>query len=267
MINKDHLVLKTITNGYAFSKVDSSLLADIDDLKNSTWENTAESTDVTGNFGVLIGSFDKSKGASFSGTSATIVDGLLALQTGSQIEIGEQLIPNHMDYIEVSGEGTVTTAYKAEGTVGAEIKYLYKYESSSFNSVKYTQAAQADATHFAYDPATKVITLPTDVFKAGDIVVAQYDFKCEAKRLTNVANKFPGVVRLELNAIFTDICTGLDYLGKIIFPNAKADGNFSFETGDEPAVHNFSFKAMQDKCSGINGIIWDYFVYDASDIK
>ena len=152
MINKDHLVLKTITNGYAFSKVDSSLLADIDDLKNSTWENTTESTDVTGNFGALIGSFDKGKGASFSGTSATIVDGLLALQTGSSVEIGEQLIPNHMDYIELANGEKAITAYTAEGTIGSEVKYLYKYESNSFNSVKYTQAEAADATHFAYDP-------------------------------------------------------------------------------------------------------------------
>ena len=267
MIKQDRFVFKEFTDINILSKKDSSLLANLDDLKSVTWENSMETSNATGAGGVVIASYDKNKASTISGSNATITDGLLALQTGGEVTNSVQLIPNHMDYIQLDSETEAKTEFVAVGAEGAEIKYLYKYESNSFNSEKYTQDAEADASHFAYDPVTKVITLPVDVFKAGDVVVAQYDFKCEAKHLSNETDKFPTAVRVEANALFTNLCTGEDYLGKVVYPNAKADGNFSIETGDEPAVHNFSFSAMQDRCSGTKAILWDYFIYDTADAK
>lgn len=268
MITQDRFVFKEFTDINVFSKLDYSLLANLDDLKSVTWDNTMDTTTATGAGGVAIATYDKNKASSISGSSATIVDGLLALQTGSEVTNTIQLITNHMDYIEITDVTKCTTTFKAVGTIGAEIKYLYRYESNAFNSIKYTQADVADATHFAYDPETQEITLPTDLealFKVGDVVVAQYDFKCVAKHLANETNKFPTAVRVEGNALFTNVCTGQDYYGKVVYPNAKADGNFSLESGDNPGVHNFKFNALQDKCSGTKSLLWDYFIYDTND--
>jgi hypothetical protein len=44
-------------------------------------------------------------------------------------------------------------------------------------------------------------------------------------------------------------------------PNAKIDGTFNIEVGDEPAAHNFVAEAMTDVCS-TEKTMWEWYIVE-----
>ena len=233
----------------------------LDQLQNTTWSNGVETVDLTGANGVIIASYDRNKTSSISGTNALICGGLLASQVGTDVISGEQTIENYLEYVTLTSADTVATKFAATGTTGAEIKAIYKYDGTPVR-MEATQGDTAGADTYAYNPSTKELTLPTNMFKAGDQLVIQYNYTVQdAQLIVNSTDNFAGNHRVEAICTYQDMCTKKEIIGKIIFPVAKVDGNFDIEGGDTPAVHNFGFKAIADVCS-VNKELWKEFIYE-----
>lgn len=250
----------------SIDKTNGLLIGTLEDITNATMENGSEVVYATGKNGVNLASFDRNKTSRISGTNATITDGLLAVQLGSEVTIGDQEIPNYLDLIILSDGAKAKLTYAPVGAAGAEIIGLYRYnEGGIVLSEVFSQAAEASATEFAFDPATKEITLPTDAFKAGESIVVQYNYQVkEVKSLVNRSDAFAKTVRVEVECYVRNICDGKDYECLIVYPSAKADGNFSIEFGDTPATHAFAFDAMVDYCSP-NKELFQIYIFDNSD--
>lgn len=238
-----------------------------DDLQEGEMTNEQETVYATGKNGVKIGSADRNKASRFTATNGAIVDGILAAQVGSEVETGKYVVPNYIDAIRATADGTAVTTYVAKGTTGAEIKYIYKKNVDGTLGDAYTIGATASATEFAYAPATKTITLPTDVFNEGDEVIAIYDIEVEnAKKITNSEDKFSKTGKVVFDIFAKDICSEKSYYGKIVYPKGKASGNFSLAFGNEPSTQNLEIEALSGGCTGGTSVLWDMYIFDGEDI-
>ena len=130
----------------------------------------------------------------------------------------------------------------------------------------YTQAASASATEFAYAPATKTITLPTDVFEANDEVVVDYNPKFKTyNRIENSSEKFALTVKAIIDAWFTDLCTGADVPLQVVMEKAKVSGEIDLSLGDQAAVQNISIEALSTACD-TEKTLWKMYDYNMAEI-
>ena len=116
----------------------------------------------------LVG-FDTNKVSTIEAENGSIDIGYLETQTGgtlTKVENGTGVL--FTETLTATG-GKVTTSHKASGVAGNEIGYVYPLDETSdpdrMNA--YVQGASASTTEFAYNPATKEITLPTGKFEDG----------------------------------------------------------------------------------------------------
>lgn len=239
-----------------------------DDLQEAEMNVDSETIYAEGKNGTRIGATDRNKTSTFTATNGTVVDGALAVQVGSEVEKGVQTINNYMDIMTTADGTTATTEFFAVGATGAEIAYIYKKNSDGSLGDKYPIAATASATAFAYDPATRAITLPTGVFAAGDELVAFYDTKAKVgKRVVNENNKFSKTGKAIFDIFVKDICTDKSYHAKITYYKAKMSGTFSLTFGSDFSTHNIEIEALSGGCAkGASTVLWDMVIYDEEDV-
>lgn len=240
----------------------------VDDLQSAEMTNEQETVYATGKNGVRIGSADRNKASRITATNGAIVDGVMAMQVGSEVELGKVTVPNHFVELETSDGTSVELVLKPMGAVGNEIPYIYKRNSDGTIGKSFAIGATASATTFKYDAATHKITLPTGAFQAGETVYMFYDIEAEnAKKITNSENKFSSTGMLIADIFAKDICTEKSYYGKIIYPKAKASGNFTLSFGDDPSVQDMEFEALSGGCgSSSTKKLWDFIVFDEDDV-
>jgi hypothetical protein len=192
----------------------------------------------------------------------------MAMQVGSEVEIGTITVPKHFVSVETADGTSVELTLKPIGTVGAELPYIYKRNSDGTIGESYPIAAAASATAFKYDPATKKITLPTGKFTAGETVYMFYDIEVKnAKKISNDEDKFSATGMLVADIFAKDICTEKSYYGKIIYPKAKASGNFTLSFGDDPSVQDMEFEALSGGCgTSATKRLWDFIIFDDEEV-
>lgn len=262
-VNAKRWLVQTFDDIMYFDGADDSLSFRMTDLQDVTWTNEQETYYALGLNGARIGSADRNKYSRLTVNNGAVVDGVIAAQTGSEWENGPIVMENYLDDLETANGTSVTLTYKPQGVAGAEVKYIYACGSDGVASAKYTQGTTASATEFSY--ADGVITLPTDVFAAGDKVVAEYDIKItDGKKLTNMTNKFSSRGRMQASAWVQDPCSSKSYPARLIFDNAKVSGNFNITTGSDFAAQNVEFESMQS-CSSAK--LWDFIVFDEEDVE
>lgn len=264
-ITSKRWLLQLIDDVSYFDNTDDSLTFRMTDLQNTTFTNEQETYYATGLNGARIGSADRNKYSRLTVNNGSVVDGVIAAQTGSEWVQGTIVFDDYLEELVTANGTSVTVTHKPVGDVGSEIKYVYATGTDGVASTKYTQNTAASPTEFSYEASTGVITLPTGVFKAGDTVVVQYNISIEnAKTLTNMTNKFSSRGKMIANAWVQDPCTSKSYPAKIVFDNAKVSGNFELTTGDDFTAQNVEFESMQS-CSSAK--LWDFIVFDEEDIE
>ncbi len=101
----------------------------LEDLTDFSLDATQEESNIVGRNGRILGKKKKNKAVSGSGTSGLIFPGLFRTQTGGDIRHGSTKIKK-AETKTVTGKGsTVTTDYKAVGTVGKEIGLIQLFTS------------------------------------------------------------------------------------------------------------------------------------------
>ena len=252
--------LETIT---AFDITTGAYLFTLDELQNATIAQSQEKTDITGKQGRKLATLKRNKAVTISGTNGIVSHGLLELQTGANFE-NKATEVMWTDYITVpTTVADAATAYKAIGTSGAEIIALYKKNSDGTLGTQLTQAAEAAAGKFAYNPSTKKLTFhESDNITAGTELVAYYKRKITADTLADLSDKYSGKCVLYIDALAEDRCANV-YRLQIHVPKADFDGEFSLEIGDNQTVHEFNADALGGAC-GAGTVFFNYTLFGAN---
>lgn len=264
-IDFDKIILDTIDTVTAYDKADGSILLMLDQLKDGTIEQTSETVYGTGKAGVRLSALDRNKGAKFSCNNGYVIASAISAQVGADIEdasVTSSFAVPHIQFVKVTSAMDVVLEYDVVGELGKEIPFIYKSNSDNTQGEKFPIAAEASATAFSFDPATKTITLPTGVFAKDDIIIVPYDRKAfVAKKLVNNGDKFSKTARIVLDITGREVCDQSKVYHVIMeYGNAKIDGNFTLTLGNEPAVQAFSAEAMQDICSTDSKKLWTMYI-------
>jgi len=259
-------IIKSVDRMTFYDLVDGSIMATINQLNSASINQTQETVWYQGKQGVKLAGFDRNKGVEVTAQNGYIDLATMSLQSGSEINVFDGatkfIEAPYLDEIVTDDGVSAETAYEAYAAVaGAEIEYIYKIHGSSIaGSTKYTQAAAVDATHFAYDPVTKTITLPTGVFDAGDVVLAQYKYKATGTSIDSDTEHFSKSAKVVIDITCSDICTDALSHAQFIIPKGKIDGNFGVQMGDNPAIHNVQINCTPSVCFGASKQLFTYQV-------
>ena len=249
----DKIIIDSIDLVSAFDKADGSLKFLFDQVQDGTITNGAEIVYQTGKSGMRIAAIDRNKTSTFTCNNGYVIVSAYASQLGSEVVnagSGAPIVVPTVEFIRVGAEGTtITLSATPSGPEGAEIPFIYKANKDKTQGKKFAIAGEASKSEFSLAGTT--ITLPTDVFAEGDIVIVPYDAEVTVgKKIVNSGDNFSDTVRLVIDCTCRDVCNNsVVYHGTFVFGNAKIDGNFDIAFGDTPTVHAFSAEAMADICS------------------
>lgn len=249
--------LETI-NG--FDPVTGAYLFTLDELQNTTIQNSQETQDITGKGGRLLNQLKRNKSVTITGSNGMVSGGLLEAQTGSDFASKTTKVL-WKDFLTVD-DGAAATTYKAVGTSGAEIEALYIRNSDGTLGTQLEQAGSAAAGKFAYAPATKALTFHTDIEDGTEIVV-MYKRNIVASVLDNESDVFSKKVTLYVDALAEDKCANV-YHVQFFIPKADFSGEFSIEMGDNQTTHDFEAQSLAGACiSGSTSVLWTYTIFGA----
>lgn len=262
---------------YAFKKVRRIIINDLatkkhrvtlDDLKNFKINGSQDTVYAEGQDGAKLAAFDVKKVASITAENGSVDEGYIAMQVGSEVvkvTNGSSVLIRE-EFEVADGTTAVTLSYKASGSTGNEVRYIYKADSNGLPGEVYTQNSAASDTEFTYAPETKTVTLPTNVFKAGDVVIIDYyPTFTEYEEITNDSNKFSMSGEVIVDAWFTDLCSAADVPLQLYLPKGKISGTIDLSAGDQAAVQGIEIEAMSRACAGDGKNLWTLRKYDLSN--
>lgn len=210
MFTLDDLVIDRIQMATA-EKTDGTLLYTLTQLSEATIETTAESKEARSAEGSLIKKFYQGKAGTFTATNAMINLNVIGAASGSEKEVADSNNMITVPRILVVNQGVATVDLLNTGEQlalfdGAPNVRVNALGNNGAMGKSYTlTSGEVDATHFALNVSTGVLTLPND--PGADRFVIKYDRKtANAVKITNSSDKFPGTVKLTLKALAIDPC-------------------------------------------------------------
>lgn len=227
----------------------------MDEVQNGSIKNTQEKSDITGRNGRKIASLKKNKAVTVSATNGVLVGGALAAQTGTEVEQGTFKV--RITDVMTVNSNKCSTSKTAVGTAGDEIGALYIKNTNGSLGTKLEQDAAAASDKFAYDPATKEITVSG--IADGTEVVAFYDVEVDSARISNDSEKYSKVLKLYIDVVLQDSCD-TEYAGQVIIQRADVSGEFELSLGGDNFAHSFEAESLAGGCTGSTNL-WDLIVY------
>ena len=220
-----------------------------------------EETSITGANGRELDKIKKNKKIVVTASNATNCNELFELTQGADVTVSPTTPIRVPDVITVGTGATVLTSNTAVGTVGQEIKEIRVLDVGNTLGDRYEQAATADATHFAYDPSTKTITLPIDtgtpVITAGKKIVASYMFAAQGTKITISDNRFGLTQKVYLDVSGKDMCGNARHI-QFIIPKASFAGETGVSGGGDQSIQDFTINALASgQCENSS----EYFEY------
>ena len=245
--------LDTIT---CFDITTGAYLFQLDELQNANISQSEEKIDITGRQGRKLTSIKRNKSVTISGSNGLVSTGLWELQTGSKFAVNSAAEVSWTDYLTIH-ENAATTKWKAIGDTGAEIENLYIKNADGTLGTKLEQASAAASGKFAYDPSTKALTFSG--FESDTEIVVFYKRKITASVLSDASEKYSGKCTMYIDATGEDSCAKI-YHVQICIPKADFSGEFSFDMGDNQAVHSFTAEALAGACA-TSGEFFTYTIF------
>lgn len=255
-VDVSKLVITEIAQITAFNNA-GELEFILDEVQNGSIQNSQEKSDVTGRNGRKIASLKKNKAVTVSATNGLLVGGLLAAQTGTEVEQGKFKV-RVTDIVTVSGNKCTITK-EAVGATGNEIGVVYIKNSNGSLGDKLEQSDAVAEGKFTYSPETKEITFNDNAIVDGSEIVAFYDVEVEAAKISNDSEKYSKVLRLYIDVVLTDNCD-VEYAGQVIIQRADVSGEFELTLGGDNFAHAFEAESLAGGCTGSTNL-WDLIVY------
>jgi hypothetical protein len=253
------VLIQNITTG--------AILGYLDDCKTSNLINEAQLVYPTGGRGnaYIGGAFGHSRRARIEIQKAAWNTDVVATQVGNTTVVGSNKNIVKYDIVEVTVADEVTTTFKALGTAGSEIGFVYILNADGSFGTVLTQAAAVAAGVFAYAPATKKITSNTGELPIGTKVACAYKFDAgtSAKTISIETDVFPPLVKATAFGIVKDLATGELYQMELL-GQAQIDPNWNWDLASdgEPSVQNFNLEFTK---SVLNNNLYDIVVYNEAD--
>ncbi|MCL2020439.1 MAG: hypothetical protein FWG70_11905 [Oscillospiraceae bacterium] len=252
-LNFDKYSISAIDTATGFDLATGECLFIFDEIKNGSIEGAAEVRWSTGRKGRRLFAVKNNKTCTVTLNNGFIVGGALALSIGdfsptADFNAASILIPA-FERIEVGESETIKISHKAVGVCGNEIGFIYKANKDGSQGEPYTQNSAASSSSFAYDGETE-ITLPTDEFNRGDIVIVFYEYLTKGVKYSNKSNSYSGSCKLILDVLAEDVCTGAVRHSKLVMPKVLVNDKFNFSFGDDMSVQSFSAEARASVCEG-----------------
>lgn len=189
----------------------------------------------------------------------------MAIQNGTVIATGSQEI-TYYDTITVGVGGTASTTFKAVGTAGSEIGFIYPLNSDGTYGDPYTQVSaspSAEGREFSYEASTKAITFSSGAAAPveGEQLACAYTFKTadNAQRIELTSDSTPSTALVSAYGIARDVCTG-ELFPCVLEGTVQIDGNWNFDlTADgDPVVQNVSMEFVK---SCTSNKLYDFTIY------
>jgi hypothetical protein len=247
--NLNNIIVDRVLRG-VFTDKEDNIIFSLNQVQDLSLNQTSESMEVTDAFGVSIMELMRSKALEASATNAIYDFGLLAAQYGTEkkeANAGAKLTVPAMKTFEIAEGETEKVLNPAPK---APITAIYALNGDSTLGQKYEKDTNADATHFAYDDATKKITWPTDL-EAGTEMFIMYEYESEnAIEIINSANNFAKMGKMTFEILAYDVCDPETKLfGYMILPRFQLSNDFDWSIGGDTQEHAFSGRAHVDYCS------------------
>ncbi|RHG19925.1 hypothetical protein DW272_01585 [Blautia obeum] len=256
-INIDKLSITQVDQITAFDGNDLEFI--MDEVTETTLSQEEEITDITGRGGRKIGSLKKNKAVTGKGTNGLIVGGALAAMVGSEVEENEEEKVRYTDTsLKVaSNKASIEKKESLVGATGQEIIAVYVKNKDGSLGKKFTQNAAAAAGEFSYSDGE--ITFNEGELVDGTELVAFYDIKVKAKKVSNVSDKYSKTLKLYIDCTAQDTCDN-QYHVQFIIPRADFHGTFDLTFGGDPSTQDFEFGSLAGGCGGSNSL-WDMVVF------
>ncbi len=256
-INIDKLSITQVDQITAFDGNDLEFI--MDEVTETTLSQEEEITDITGRGGRKIGSLKKNKAVTGKGTNGLIVGGALAAMVGSEVEENEEEKVRYTDTsLKVaSNKASIEKKESLVGATGQEIIAVYVKNKDGSLGKKFTQNAAAAAGEFSYSEGE--ITFNEGELTDGTELVAFYDIKVKAKKVSNVSDKYSKTLKLYIDCTAQDTCDN-QYHVQFIIPRADFHGTFDLTFGGDPSTQDFEFGSLAGGCGGSNSL-WDMVVF------
>lgn len=258
-INIDKLSITQVDQITAFYGNDLEFI--MDEVTETTLSQEEEITDITGRGGRKIGSLKKNKAVTGKGTNGLIVGGALAAMVGSEVEENEKEKVRYTD-ISLKAASNKASIEKKESLVGAagqEIIAVYVKNKDGSLGKKFTQNAAATPAAGEFSYSEGEITFHEGELEDGTELVAFYDIKVKAKKVSNVSDKYSKTLELYIDCTAQDTCDN-QYHVQFIIPRADFHGTFDLTFGGDPSTQDFEFGSLAGGCGGSNSL-WDMVVF------
>lgn len=171
----------------------------------------------------------------------------MGLQNGTDVQENVEEV-TYYDLIEVGSDGSLKTTFKAIGTAGSELGFVYRLNEDGTHAEKFTQDTAAGKGKFSYVPTDKTITFDTDETPIpGDHYECVYSFKPSSSTRIDVnSDAIPAVALVTAFGTARDICNGMVYPVQVE-GQAQIDGNWSFDVSadGDPAVQNLNMEFVK----------------------
>lgn len=262
MVTINGFTITSLETIHAYDRVTGACVLYLDELKSAKISNTEDTQDITGKGDRLLKQIKKNKAITVTGQSALISGGLLAAQTGSEIVASEKTVVRKPDILEVGTDKTsVTTSFKAIGETGNEIGKIFVLTQNGGLGKSFAQAAEATGTEFAYNPTTKLLTLPTSGIEVGDKIAVFYDYETDGAKLINKSDVFGKTLKLYIDAIGSDPCDN-EYKCQFVISRAQFSGTFDIDISGNQVVQDFTANTLVDTCATTStGDLSEFIVY------
>lgn len=215
------------------------------------------------------GGFAHSRRATMNVESATFNTEVMAIQNGTEIATGATTI-TYYDTITSTDGSTWKTKYKAQGTAGQEIGFIYILNNDGTYGDVYKQVSQMSesaAKEFTYSDGTITFnTVETSEAPTKDeTIVCAYQYETEdtAQKLQLDAGSTPSTALVSAYGIARDICSG-ELFPCVIEGTVQIDGNWNFELSadGDPVVQNLSMEFVKS-CTNSN--LYTFTIYTNED--
>lgn len=247
--NIDNIVINRAIAGTMFDKTTSEPLFYLNQITEPSLECTGEAADVVDAQGIKIASFDRSKSASLSGSSALVNLGLAAAQLGGEkkiagVDVTSIEVPVRETPSAVGGKLTLEGTPKA----GYEITFINEMTKDGGLGTPYSLEGTVEGAVNTFTMEGQDIILPEGVADGTKFIVFYKKDTESGVVIENSAEIFAKGGEFVLEVLLADICdTTKVFHGYVIFPNAKMSNETTIDFNNE-ATHGFTIEAMQDYC-------------------
>lgn len=252
MATPERFVIQQIFNQTYKNVQNTEILGSVDDLKNMNVENNQETVFSMGGVGnAYLTAHSHSKRTTGTATAATYRAQILGLITGSDVVDGATTIPVNGEEVTVTSDAA-TLEFTPIGTTNLEMKGLYYKNADGTRGDKLEQAATVSAGK--YTLTGKALAFDASEIADDTVLLAYYEATSDttAKSIANEVNKFSKIVRIEMDTLVQDVCTGDEFAAVLIIYKAKLTGSYSMDLAadGDPASLDVSFEGLKEGCGG-----------------